>query len=460
MRRIYFLCASLALLSLASCDDEGSHISPDITDPSEQKADTIKGAITENLVLKENATYYLKGQVYVKNNATLTIPAGVTVLVGAKSTAEKGGLVVKQGAKLFVNGTAQKPVVFTSAATAKTPGDWAGIVLLGKAPTNLVTGNVPGLPVSDDTKFGGDVAGDNSGAINYLRLEYCGGLNPDAEDEWETDMASGLSLFSVGSATKVEHVMVRNSRDDAFQFVGGTVNAKYLIGYNNGDDDFDFDRGYTGKLQYIISYRTAAPSAHALRANGMESLNDKDALGPVPHTRPVISNMTILGPQGAETTKTNLNQGVYIRKATRFAVRNSIVAEYPQGGLMVCMKTRPILLNGQGSEFMFNLVHSDNSARAFTWDLNTEVVADEELTNFATNSTNQNTVIQSLADLKLKAPYAASAAPDFSLQGGAAALTGANFSGPDYSTFFTTVAFRGAVGTDNWAAASNWASWK
>ncbi len=459
MKRLYFLSALVALFSFTSCDHEDAEISPDITDPTEQKVDTLKGTINESIVLKDNGTYYLQGQVYVKNNATLTIPAGVTVLVGAKSSAEKGMLVITQGAKLFVNGTADKPVVFTSAASTKAPGDWAGIVLLGKAPTNLVTANVPGLPVSDDTRFGGDVVADNSGAINYLRLEYCGGLNPDEEDEWETDMASGLSMFSVGSATKVEHVMVRNSRDDAFQFVGGTVNARYLIGYNNGDDDFDFDRGYTGKLQYLISYRTSA-SSKALRANAMESLNDKDALGPQPFTRPVISNMTILGPQGAESAKTNLNQGVYIRKATRFAVRNSIVAEYPQGGLMVCIKTRPILLNGEGSEFMYNLVHSDNTARAFTWDKNVDVIADPELTTFATNAANQNVVIQSVADLKLKAPYAATNTPDFSLQDGSAALTGANFSGPDFSSFFTKVEFRGAIGNDNWAASSNWASWK
>ncbi|RAU82201.1 hypothetical protein [Pontibacter arcticus] len=456
MRKITAFASVLSLLTLFSCNEGDDVINPG--NPSEQKADTLQGVITSDLALKQDQTYYLKGQVYVKNNAVLTIPAGVTVTAGSSKDKQLGALVITQGAKLFVNGTSERPVVFTSAAATKAPGDWAGIFVLGKAPTNLgQQANLPGLAVSADTKFGGDVATDNSGSISYLRVAYTGGLNPANEDEWAIDLASGLTLAGVGTGTKVSHVMVTNSKDDGFQFLGGTVNAKNLIAYNNGDDDFDFDRGYTGKLQFLISYRTKT-TTHALRANAMESLNDFDALGPQPFTRPVISNMTIIGPQGAETTKTNLNQGVYIRKATRFAVRNSIIAEYPQGGLMVCMKTRPVLLKNEGSEFKYNLVHSDNAARAFTWDLNTEVVADPELEKFGLNETNQNKVISSFADFKLKSPYAQT--PDFTVSSESVAATGANFSGNDYTSFFSPVAFRGAVGGENWAAASNWAVWK
>ena len=146
----------------------------------------------------------------------------------------------------------------------------------------------------------GTAADDNSGSIKYLRMEYCGGINPDAEDEWKVDKASGLVLASVGNATIVDNVVVQHSNDDGFQFVGGTVNATHLIGYNNGDDDFDFDLGYTGNLQFILSYRTGLSSTHALRANGFEPYNDEVPTDNMPYTRPVVSNMTIVGPQGME----------------------------------------------------------------------------------------------------------------------------------------------------------------
>ena len=427
--------------------------------PPAKTTDTLPNSIVSSLMLDASKDYVINGQVYVKNGAELTIPAGTTVTVIKKDApADKGVLVITKGSKLFINGTLDKPVVFTSAASTKTPGDWGGIFVLGKAPTNTVTGNIEGLPVSADTEYGGTVSDDNSGSITYLRMEYAGGINPDAENEWAVDKASGLVLASVGSATAVDNVMVEHSNDDGFQFVGGTVNATHLIGFNNGDDDFDFDLGYNGNLQYLISYRTELTSAHALRANGFESYNDEVPTLNVPFTRPVISNMTVIGPMGMESVKTNLNQGVYIRKGTRFVVQNSIIAEYPQGGLMVCNKTRPVLLNNTGSLFKYNLVHSDSLSRTFSWDKDYAVFGDTVLRDFAVNNVNNNTLIENSADLQLKTMYGTS--PDLTPADGSAALTGANFDSEDFSTFFTPVAYRGAVGTTNWAAASNWVVWK
>jgi hypothetical protein len=424
------------------------------------KTETIQGNITQNTVLNANTHYILKGQVYVKNNATLTIPAGTTVYAEKNDAADaKTVLIITRGAKIFINGTADKPVVFTSNASVKAQGDWGALVILGSAPTNVSQGNAMGLPISADTQYGGTNTSDNSGSISYLRIEYSGGINPPAEDEWIVDKVSGLSLNGVGSATSIDNVMVTHSNDDGFQFVGGTVNATHLIGYNNGDDDFDIDLGYTGKLQFLISYRTVA-SSQALRANGIESYTDEVPTTNPPISRPVISNVTIIGPQGGETVKTNLNQAVYIRKGTEFALRNSIIAEYPEGGLMVCMRTRPILLAGVYSEFKNNLVNTDTTARAFCWDVVTAIIPDPALTTFATNSVNKNTVVAASSDLKLNAMYS-SGAPDLTPGSGSPALSGSDFTGPDFSSsFFTNTTYRGAIGTTNWAAASNWAVWK
>ncbi|HTI57399.1 hypothetical protein [Mucilaginibacter sp.] len=454
----FTLLSFMAVVFFAACKKD--NINGNGGDSS-RKIDTLQGTITADQTLDASKDYFLKGQVYVKNNATLTIPAGITVRVQKNdAAADKSVLVITQGSKLFINGTADKPVVFTSAAATPAPGDWGAIILLGKAPTNTVTGNVMGLNVSDDTKYGGSDAGDNSGSITYLRLEYTGGINPPAEDEWVVDKASGLLLASVGSATKIDNVMVKYSNDDSFQFVGGTVNATHLISYNAGDDDFDFDLGYTGSLQFLIGYRTHA-SSQALRANGFESYNDEVPTTNTPLTRPVVSNMTIIGPEGIDATKTNINMGVYMRKGTRLAIRNSVVAEYSEGAFMTCPRTRPVILADDNAEFRSNLVQSDTLARTFAWDQGAVIaVPDPEMTIFETNSVNKNTVITASADMKLTAMYA-TGAPDLTPADGSPALSGSDFTGTDFSSaFFVQTAYRGAVGTSNWAAQSAWADWK
>jgi hypothetical protein len=252
--------------------------------------------------------------------------------------------------------------------------------------------------------------------------------------------------------------MVAHSNDDGFQFVGGTVNATHLIAFNNGDDDFDFDLGYEGNLQFLIAYRTQA-SSQALRANGVESYNDEVPTTNTPLTRPVISNMTIIGPQGTESVKTNINQGVYMRKGTRLAFRNSIVAEYSQGAFMVCPRTRPVILNNDWAEFRYNLVESDSADRTFSYDTSTSVIPDPELATFETNSVNKNVLLMASADFKLPGMY--SSTPNLTPDNGSPALTGADFTGVDFSVpFFEKTDYRGAIGPTNWAASSNWAVWE
>lgn len=459
-----YLPVAVALL-LAACSKNDEVTMPDPT-PAARAVEDLPAVITSDMALDASKDYSITGHVFVKNNASLTIPAGVTVYVTKnEDPAKKGALVITSGSKLFVNGTEEKPVVFTSATTTKAPGDWGAIIILGKAPTNIGSGNILGLPVTDDTKYGGNIASDNSGTIKYLRVEYAGGINPAAEEEWGEDIASGFVLAGVGSGTTISHVMVSHSRDDGFQFLGGTANVTNLIAYNNGDDDYDFDYGYTGRMQFLISYRSGLNSTHALRANALETYNDEVPTTNTPLTRPVISNMTIIGPEGPQSASTNLNQGVYLRKGTRIVMENSIVAEYPKGGLMVCNKTRVPLMRNTGTLFRHNLVQSDSANRAFCWDRGWDpagfygVLPDDEMRDFLLNSVNQNQLITSSADLKLAGVYK-TGGPDLTPLAGSPALAGAVFSDADLTTFFTVVPFRGAIGTSNWAAASNWAVWK
>jgi hypothetical protein len=461
------LCLSLS--TLISCKKNPSQDDVPI-DPVQNQTVILSGEISTSMVLNPANSYILKGRVYVKNNVSLTIPAGTIVQVEPNATTtDKGALIITRGSKINIDGTSDSPVIFTSSATAPMPGDWIGIIVLGKASTNGPNGlmQVSGFENTADNQFGGTADDDNSGSIKFLRLEYAGGLNSPMEEEWALDKASGLSLNGVGSATVLENIMVKYSNDDAFQFVGGTVNGKYLIAYNNGDDGYDFDRGYRGRLQFLISF-CSVTSTVAVRANGMESLNDKEASDVQPYTRPVISNMTIIGPKNNQPL-TDQSQGIYIRRNTRFNVQNSIIAGYSNGGLMLCPKTKPILINNLGSVFKYNLVHADDSARSFTYDNGpTGVIIgpDPQVMAWATQSdsdiekasVNNNAVVQTFADLMMKTQYSGHGT-DVSPQTNAPSLSGANFSDTDFSNF-TKVTYLGALGTnDTWASTGNWLNW-
>ena len=84
---------------------------------------------------------------------------------------------------------------------------------------------------------------------------------------------NGLTLGAVGRGTTLEHIQVSYSDDDAFEFFGGTVNAKYLIAYKSRDDDFDTDFGYTGKIQFGVVYRDPG-KADISNSEAFESDND------------------------------------------------------------------------------------------------------------------------------------------------------------------------------------------
>ncbi|ULT26590.1 hypothetical protein KUH03_06980 [Sphingobacterium sp. E70] len=134
-------------------------------------------------------------------------------------------------------------------------GDWSGIIICGKSTVNSADGTSQyesGVLGANVATYGGGtnpVLNDNSGELTYARIEFAGNaIQTDKE-------INGLTLCAVGSETKIHHIQVSYGGDDAFEFFGGTVNATHLIAYRSTDDDFDFDQGYSGKIQYGISIK-------------------------------------------------------------------------------------------------------------------------------------------------------------------------------------------------------------
>lgn len=274
-------------------------------------------------VLSCENDYLLKFRAYVKAGITLTIQKG-TVIKGDPDT--KGTLIVQPGAKLIAVGTRDEPVVFTSAKPAadRRPGDWGGLIVLGRAPINLrdergrrAQGRVEGIPTGGE--YGGEDENDDSGVLKYVRIEYAGTkLGPGNE-------INGLTLAGVGRKTTLDFVQVRNVADDCFEFFGGTVGGKHLICSHPGDDAFDWDFGYRGRLQFLI---VQEDQNHGGDSHGFEGDNDPNGSSADPVSAPTIFNATLCG---SRRELPGHQFGMLLRRATQGTIRNSIITGYQYG---------------------------------------------------------------------------------------------------------------------------------
>lgn len=428
---------------------------------------TVSGDITANTTWTKDKIYLLKGNVFVTNNSTLKIEAG-TIIKGDKST--KGALIITRGAKIDAQGTADAPIVFTSNAAAggRSQGDWGGVILLGKAPNNLGTSiAIEGISdATDKGKHGGTDPADNSGTMKYVRIEYAGiPLSPDNE-------INGLTFGSVGSGTTIDYIEVYRSGDDAYEWFGGTVNAKHLLAIDTWDDDFDTDNGFSGKIQFGLAQRLAA-TADVSGSNGFESDNNSTGTNDAPQTNATFSNMTILGPKETSSFSSinaNFQHGAQIRRNSAISIFNSVIVGYtegvfyddelPSGGTA---NSSANLAAGR-SVFAYNIVAGSNSKGNQIKATGSALAAVTALLNPAQGSL--NTFDANLYGAGIYAdpykfssdlaPSARAGVPNFTQIANSPALTGANFANAKLSGF-EQVSYKGAFGTTDWT--SGWASY-
>ena len=177
---------------------------------------TIRGDIATSRTLTSDTTYVLSGFVKVRSGATLTIQAG-TRLVG-DSTVAGSLLMITRGARIDARGTATLPIVFTSQRPAgnRAPGDWGGLVLVGNAPSSRAVASARTIGVvgsttqAPETYGGGTSAGDDSGVLRYVRVEFAGAAVPAGTDQSATQVASFSSTPSGGARRSSSS---RRSRD-------------------------------------------------------------------------------------------------------------------------------------------------------------------------------------------------------------------------------------------------------
>ena len=414
--------------------------------------DTLEGNITADRTISAANKNFLKGFVYVKSGATLTIEAGSVIKgISVASGERAASLIIEPGAKIIAEGTVDKPIVFTSDKEPgkRVTGDWGGLIICGNARVNRT--NQPTIEGGPGTHYGNTTSdefnGESSGKLKYVRIEFAGyPLEPDKE-------INGLTFGGVGSGTEVEFVQVSYSNDDSYEWFGGTVNAKHLIAYKGWDDDFDTDYGYTGKLQFLLSVRDK-DIADTSDSNGFESDNDGDGSTNTPFTKPVFSNVTLIGPfygkvsdrtQAEVEAKTadaangakggKYQAAMHLRRNSSLNIYNSVFTGWPYG-------LRATDKKGQANDG----IAIENVIFAGMWK---NFYEDEKVSENFFNRAGNNTVLENTRQIIAKDGDYSSVVAD--------AVKGADFS-KLADSFFEKVTYKGAFdGTNDWT--EGWTNW-
>ncbi len=400
-------------------------------------AEVISGNITKNTTLSASKRWLLVGQVKVTERATLTIEPG-TVLCGDASDPQRVSFLnIDQDAKLMADGTKDKPIVFTSSRKEgeRRTSDWGGIVLRGRAAINLPPGNEQACGSLEGNAGSYGPCGtlkndDSSGVLRYVRIEFAGReVAPNNE-------LNGLTFGGVGSGTVIDYVQVHRGSDDAFEWFGGTVNVQHLVASGSLDDAFDWDQGYSGKGQFLVSQQILADGN-----NGIEADNNRDNNSLTPRSAPQFSNVTLVGTGPGSSPKGEKRLGLTLRQGTAGLLQNVIVLGFTEMGATIaqdstCSELSAGRLGVKASIFFDN--GRDPSANLST------VTAPCDLAAALRKANNLE------ANPMLRRPYD-QASPDFRPQQGSPAMSGAIT--PPSDGFFRSVSYIGAFGSgdgDDW----------
>ncbi len=298
----------------------------------------LKTPITSQVTLSRNKIYGLDGYLFVDNGGLLRIEPG-TIIVG-DTVGQNSAICVNRGGKIYAKGTAQAPIVMTSSAPPgqRAGGDWGGVLMCGRARTNHPGGEAAlegGIADQDKVRgwFGGNDDDDSSGVMEYVRIEFAGiAAAPNQE-------LNSLTMGAVGRKTVLNHIQVSYANDDAYEWFGGTVNAKHLIAIGTLDDDFDGDNGWSGRVQFALSQRFRQ-TADQSTSQTFEMDNNSQGGTNEPLTKPIFSNVTSIGPiqditwtagSGANQYNAKFGATMQIRRNARTSIFNSVFLGWPRG---------------------------------------------------------------------------------------------------------------------------------
>jgi hypothetical protein len=419
------------------------------------KVRVVEGSITANQSWFADTTYVVKGFVKVIAPAKLTIAAG-TKVVGDTNVAGSA-LFILQGAQIDARGTAAQPIVFTSqrAVGSRQPGDWGGLIIVGRGRVNrsgrVVLEGTTATATDEVVYSGGGDDADNSGILQYVRVEFAGyPVLQNAE-------LNSFTFAAVGSGTTLDHLQAMAGLDDSFEWFGGAVNAKYLVSYEAGDDHFDAAEGYRGKNQFLIAYQDTllraraglpgGPSSdpQAFEVDGCEGTGCDLGRASEPHTMPVFANFTLVGTGSSVISGQNGGVGMVLRRGAGGTYINGVVARFPGRAISV-RDAFTDELRVKDSLVLRNLLLSGNASNFEPAGTNFG-----QSTNFTTASIDSTTLAPTALFVSLPATNPTSAAVlDWTPAAGSPAATGGLATFPAIiaaraGTFIVPTTYRGAV---------------
>ena len=273
----------------------------------------LNGLYTENLTLDSDIEYIITGPVLMAEGTTLTIPAGMTIK--AEPIGVNAYIAIQQGARINAVGSSSEPIILTSNAATPSSGDWGGLILCGRAPINSTADGSDDIATSEvgALGFGGNIPTDNSGNVEYVRIEYAGGaIDGNAE-------LNGLSVYGVGTGTTIDFVQVYEGSDDGFEFFGGTVNASHLVVVNAEDDSIDWTEGFIGSLTDVyVQHGTSHDKAFECDGFNTDFSNEAGYF-----SAPTVTNVTIVGANDA-------SEAIRLRAGTRFTFTNIVINDFDE----------------------------------------------------------------------------------------------------------------------------------
>ncbi|MGB5431039.1 multidrug transporter [Eudoraea sp.] len=320
-----FLSLGIAVALLFACEKDNT---PDIVindnsvtnitegggEPPAETTVNLSGVYTEDLVLDSEIDYVLTGPVLMADGTTLTIPAGLTIK--AQPVGVNAYIAIQQGAQINALGTASNPIIMTSNANSPSSGDWGGLVICGKAPINSTPDGSEDTATSEvgGLSYGGNTPTDNSGSVQYVRIEYAGGaVDGNAE-------LNGLSLYAVGSGTTIDYVEVFEGSDDGIEFFGGTVNASHIVIVNAEDDSMDWTEGYTGTLTDVyVQHGVSHDKAFECDGYNTDFSNEAGY-----YSAPNVTNLTVVGANDA-------SEAIRLRAGTQGIFTNVVLNDFDEG---------------------------------------------------------------------------------------------------------------------------------
>ena len=311
---------AVATLFVGCADDDTADVTINQTGgvgPTNPTSDlVIGGTLTEDLTLATGEEYSLESALIVPEGITLTVEPGVVVRAATGSDVY---IAILQGGIINAEGTSSNPIVFTSATATPNPGDWGGLIVLGRAPINSVVGGdatstseIGGLP------YGGSIVDDNSGILRYVRIEFSGGAADAASEN------NGFSFYAVGNGTTIEFIQAFEGADDGVEFFGGTVDASFVSVIGAQDDSVDWTEGYNGSLTNVyIEHRQTHDKG--IEGDGFNTDIGNNS-NPIFWSSPTITNLTING-----LGSSNENEAVRLRAGTRAVISNVFLQGFAEG---------------------------------------------------------------------------------------------------------------------------------